>query len=128
LYIDIDHFKKVNDSYGHASGDLVLKDIGKILKHATRGHDIVSRKGGEEFAALLVDCSLEQALNAAERIRRTVEAYDFKSKDQTSIRVTISIGISSISEKTRTMKDLIEHADSALYSAKNSGRNQVVVA
>ncbi|NCC75257.1 MAG: GGDEF domain-containing protein [Clostridia bacterium] len=128
LYLDVDHFKAVNDTFGHADGDLVLQELGKILKRATRSHDIVSRKGGEEFAALLVDCNLEQAVIAAERIRRNVESYDFKLRNQLSTHITVSIGVSAIPEKTQEISKLLEQADCALYAAKNSGRNRVEIA
>ena len=128
LYLDVDHFKAVNDTYGHSGGDLVLQELGKILKRATRSHDIVSRKGGEEFAALLIDCNLEQAMAAAERIRRNVESYDFKLHNHTSTHITVSIGVSAIPEKTQEISKLLEQADRALYAAKNAGRNRVEVA
>ena len=128
LYIDVDHFKKINDTFGHDCGDLVLKDLGEIFRQTARNHDIISRKGGEEFAILLVDCNEHQAVNAAERIRKAVETHDFKLSSHQTAKVTISIGISSIPEKTTTVNEMIEQADKALYCAKNSGRNRVMLA
>jgi diguanylate cyclase len=128
LYIDIDHFKMINDTYGHDNGDTVLKEMGIIFKQAARNKDIVSRKGGEEFAVLLIDCNEDQAVMAAERIRWAVENHEFKLSDHSTVKVTISIGISSIPEKTTSVNELIELADKALYSAKQSGRNRVMIA
>ena len=128
LYIDIDHFKLINDTYGHDTGDTVLKEMGIIFRQAARNKDIISRKGGEEFAILLIDCNESQAIQAAERIRRSVETHEFKLSDHSTVKVTISIGISSIPEKTTSVNELIELADKALYSAKQSGRNRVMIA
>ncbi len=128
LYIDVDHFKTINDTYGHDNGDLVLKDLGHIFKQTARSHDIIARKGGEEFAVLLIDCTESQAINAAERFRKAVESHDFKLSGHQFAKVTISIGVSSIPEKTQSVNELIKQADQALYAAKNAGRNQVMIA
>lgn len=90
LFIDIDEFKEINDKYGHASGDLVLKEFGKILKHIARGQDVVSRKGGDEFTMLLMDCILDQAGEVAERIRYTIEQTDFRISHGKVIRLTVT--------------------------------------
>ncbi len=132
LYIDIDHFKEINDRYGHACGDAVLKALGKILRKTARSQDIISRKGGEEFVMLLTGCTLSQAEQVAERLRQTVESASFScsSHDRCDcrIRITLSIGVAAIPETTTASSRLLELADRALYRAKQSGRNRVVLA
>lgn len=125
LMIDIDFFKKINDTYGHAEGDIVLRELGKILAKYCRKNDIVSRNGGEEFTILLPDCSKNQAIEIAECIRSRVENYAFILSNGNKINVTVSIGISSYPETTSEIENLIELADSALYGAKYTGRNKV---
>ena len=128
LFIDIDHFKKVNDQFGHLDGDEVLKSLSRILRDLARSQDIVSRKGGEEFTVLLVDCRIEQAVAVGERIRSTIENYDFMLSGNRSTRITVSIGIASIPETTTEEEKLVEQADIALYQAKRAGRNRIVTA
>ena len=117
LFFDIDHFKKVNDTYGHEFGDFVLKKIGEILKKYFRKSDVVGRWGGEEFIAILPNTNYFDALKVAEKLRQIIENYDFQGK-----KITISIGIS---EYKGNLKENLKKADDALYEAKNSGRNQV---
>jgi len=117
LFFDIDHFKKINDTYGHEFGDYVLKEIGKILKSTFRKSDIVGRWGGEEFIVILPDTDYEVGLKLAEKLRKTIEKYYFKG-----IHVTVSIGVS---EYSGNLEEDLKKADVALYEAKNSGRNQV---
>ena len=117
LFMDIDHFKKVNDTYGHEFGDLVLQELGKILKDYVRDVDIVGRWGGEEFIMILSEVSFKEAMNIAERLRKIIENYDFNGK-----KITISIGVSELSDN---FKESLKKADEALYEAKNSGRNLV---
>lgn len=124
LIADIDHFKKINDTYGHPVGDLILKRIAKILVRLTRSVDIVARYGGEEFVIALLKTESPQAKQLAERVRKTVEATEFEVQGNT-IHVTLSIGIATCPEDARTREALIEHADRALYHAKNTGRNRV---
>ncbi|MBY6037598.1 diguanylate cyclase [Fictibacillus nanhaiensis] len=128
LYIDIDFFKKVNDTYGHAEGDVVLKELGHILRSCTRTFDIVSRNGGEEFTVLLLDCPLEEAVQIGERIRKTVEDNPFTLEKGGKINVTVSVGVSCYPETTEDVALIIKDADKALYEAKKSGRNMVCVA
>lgn len=128
LFIDIDHFKKVNDIHGHLSGDAVLKELGDILRKVTRDGDIITRKGGEEFTVLLPDCALHIASQIAERIRLDVENYKFRSDRNELIQITVSIGVSVYPETTLDKNKLIEQADIALYNAKRSGRNKVIIA
>ncbi len=127
LYIDIDHFKEINDQYGHNSGDLVLKELGRIFKSLARSQDIISRRGGEEFTMLLVDCQLEQAAVVAERIRFAVENAEFKLSEESSIHITVSIGVAALQPSVTDGAKLLEQADKALYQAKETGRNKVVV-
>jgi diguanylate cyclase len=124
LYIDIDFFKKINDQYGHKQGDEVLKQLSEILQNSTRSFDIVSRNGGEEFTALLLDCPLEKAMNIAEKIRKAVEVHPFYLSGST-IHISVSIGVACYNETTMDAKDIIEDADKALYQAKSTGRNRV---
>ncbi|MEO5358675.1 MAG: diguanylate cyclase [Nitrospirae bacterium YQR-1] len=119
VFLDIDHFKKINDTYGHSAGDSVLKSIGAILKSHCRGSDIPVRWGGEEFAILLPETDLNGGEVFAEKLRTTVEAYDFGTVG----RVTASFGVSCL---TTDEQDMINAADAALYKAKNGGRNNVV--
>ncbi|WP_147534336.1 diguanylate cyclase [Bacillus marasmi] len=125
LIIDIDFFKKVNDTYGHTDGDLVLQKLGTTLKQSSRSFDIVARKGGEEFAVLLLDCTLQRALEIAEKIRHKVEHTKFPISNGQEINITISIGVASYPGTVENHKDLLHQADAALYLAKRSGRNMV---
>lgn len=127
LVIDIDRFKKVNDTFGHTSGDAVLKQLGQLLIEHARSADIVSRNGGEEFAILLLDCGNHQAMAIAESIRQSVEKYHFALPDGNTIRLTISIGVAVFPDHCddRDDNDFFEQADRALYEAKNTGRNRV---
>lgn len=127
LYIDIDFFKKVNDNYGHSNGDIVLRELGSILIKNCRSFDFVSRNGGEEFTVLLLDCEAKQALEIAERIRKTIEMHTFILLDGKKINITISIGVSSYPDTITDSHNLIYEADMALYAAKRSGRNKVVL-
>lgn len=126
LLLDIDHFKKVNDTYGHESGDEILRQIGNILLGSTRLGDIVSRNGGEEFSVVLLDRSKRDAASIADRIRRTIEEYGFQLSNDKKINITVSIGVATYPE-TNNSNELFRKADEALYQAKNSGRNRVVV-
>ncbi|RKD22103.1 hypothetical protein BEP19_13455 [Ammoniphilus oxalaticus] len=128
LMIDIDHFKNVNDTYGHGDSDLVLQKMGEVLKETVRGFDIVARHGGEEFAILLLDCPHERAQDIAERIRLAVEETEFPISEDRMIRITISIGLATYPETTTNTQQIIHQADTALYAAKRSGRNRVCAA
>ncbi|WP_340387900.1 diguanylate cyclase [Paenibacillus sp. FSL E2-0151] len=127
LAIDIDRFKKVNDTYGHSAGDAVLKQLGQLLVEHARSADIVSRNGGEEFAILLLDCGHRQAVATAESIRQAVEKYHFALPDGHTTRLTISIGVAVYPDHCddHDDDDFFEQADRALYEAKNTGRNRV---
>ena len=129
LMMDVDHFKRVNDIYGHLTGSKTLEEIGVCIIEIMRIGDAASRFGGEEFSAFLLDADLPQAFVAAERIRTTIENRKFTvvrhgRPDQTH-RVTISVGISSFPHDSTDPIELVEMADSALYRAKREGRNRV---
>lgn len=126
LYIDIDFFKKVNDTFGHKEGDLVLKKLGEILGNTCRSIDIVSRNGGEEFSVILINCSSEMAIEIAERIRKNVETTPIELSNHNKINITVSIGIASYPIPVSDFNMLRERADMALYEAKHTGRNKVV--
>ncbi|BBA34413.1 FHA domain/GGDEF domain protein [Methylocaldum marinum] len=129
ILFDIDHFKRINDSYGHQAGDQVLQHVAVTVKTHLRNTDIFSRYGGEEFAVALPDSNAQQAGITAEKLRRTVEDTVIEH-DQREIKVTISLGVASFVPAdaiTGSPRDLIDCADTALYEAKNAGRNRVVV-
>ncbi len=123
LFFDIDHFKKINDTYGHDVGDKVLKVVADTLKKDLRVGDIIARWGGEEFVAILLGANEEQAKKKAEEIRLEVEKIVFDEPED--LKVTISIGLSEFNGDF-SFEELIKNADRALYSAKQTGRNKVV--
>ncbi len=124
LMIDLDHFKKINDTYGHLVGDDVLQLTAKVLMRNTRECDIVIRFGGEEFVILLPNTTIKGALSIAEKIRSAIEKEELQLGNQKSIRVTASIGIATYENAVDTDIDaLIIKSDKALYAAKESGRN-----
>lgn len=127
LFIDIDYFKNINDTYGHNAGDAILKGVAEILVDMFRVFDVVSRNGGEEFSVLLMDCASHQALVIAERLRKKVENHEFEISDKEILRITISVGVSTYPDTTQTIGKLLEDADSALYEAKRTGRGKVVI-
>jgi two-component system cell cycle response regulator len=127
LLMDIDHFKRINDTYGHAAGDAVLHQLADLLKRASRVEDLVFRYGGEEFAAVLPNASARAAAQIADRIRTVVERYTFLW-DQKTIPVTLSVGVANLNGTTKDGQALMQAADAALYEAKRCGRNRVVVA
>ena len=121
---DIDHFKNVNDSFGHDAGDFFLKEIANILKLELRSEDVLARYGGEEFVILLPETKSKEAIIASERIRRIIEKteFDFGKK---KIFMTCSFGISSYKKSDKSVLDIIKRADKALYKSKAQGRNRV---
>src|SRR5215210_1600552 len=131
LMMDVDHFKEVNDTYGHLAGNETLEALGAVITSALRAGDVAARFGGEEFAAFLLDADYAQALVAAERVRLAVEEHAFPATRRGSAEaerkhhMTISIGIASFPVDARDPVQLVELADSALYRAKRSGRNRV---
>jgi diguanylate cyclase (GGDEF)-like protein len=127
IMCDIDHFKRINDTYGHAVGDDVIRSAAVTLRACLRRIDLGARYGGEEFAILLEETDHAQALVTAERLRQAVAALEFTA-DQTQFRATISLGVASIQPGTETLLAFIEAADAALYDAKRAGRNRVASA
>jgi two-component system cell cycle response regulator len=125
LFADIDHFKQVNDTYGHLVGDLALKVVARCMAENLRPHDLLVRYGGEEFAVLLPDADLEEARAIAERLRAMIADTEIRSGD-ISLRVTLSIGLAPAMHEG-TLENLIREADHALYRAKELGRNRVEV-
>ena len=127
LMVDLDHFKSVNDTYGHKAGDMVLQKVGEILTNTFRTTDLAARYGGEEFVVLLPHTSEDSAWKLAERVREHIESCEFSFEDKT-FSITASIGVASVEGGALTSDDdLIIKADKALYQAKNNGRNMVVV-
>lgn len=129
LMIDVDHFKNYNDKNGHPAGDIVLKEVARILTRNVRGTDVVARYGGEEFVVLLPETPVESAVLVAEKIRKTVESHHFPYREtQVGERVTISVGIGAYPDPMVTSDQaLVESADKALYAAKQTGRNRVYI-
>ncbi|MDX2350924.1 ammonium transporter [Stutzerimonas xanthomarina] len=125
-YMDLDQFKVVNDTCGHAAGDELLRQLGQLLKGRVRGSDLLARLGGDEFGILFNDCSLQQAVRIAEDIRHAVDEFRF-SWDGKSFAVGASIGLVAIDEHVKTLGPLLGAADSACYAAKDGGRNRVHV-
>jgi diguanylate cyclase (GGDEF)-like protein len=131
LMMDIDHFKNVNDTFGHLTGSKTLEEIGGSIIACLRSGDAAARFGGEEFAAFLLDAEIGQAMVAAERIRKEIEEREFsvlrQGNAEGSHHVTISIGIASFPDDSSDPIQLVEMADSALYRAKREGRNRVCI-
>jgi diguanylate cyclase (GGDEF)-like protein len=128
LMFDIDFFKKVNDTYGHSVGDIVLKYVARIIMGATRGADIAARYGGEEFVVLLSRPGPAMAINVAERIRKAIEDSRIRYKDE-QLHITISCGIACYDPALdRSSNAMIERVDQALYKSKQNGRNRITVA
>jgi diguanylate cyclase (GGDEF)-like protein len=124
LIFDIDHFKKVNDTFGHLSGDHVLKEMATILMRRVRKEEMFARYGGEEFVLVLPESPREDGIRFAEILRTIVAEHEFEF-DGHPIRITISVGVAVITEDMETVSDLLKVADDNLYKAKNGGRNRV---
>jgi diguanylate cyclase (GGDEF)-like protein len=128
VVFDIDHFKKINDSYGHPGGDYVLKELGRlVLNNVIRSEDFFARYGGEEFVLILLKANLEIGLEVAERLRSTIQSHIF-NYNGIIIPVTISLGVAELTAADKNWEDLFERADKALYQSKQSGRNRVTKA
>lgn len=131
LMIDIDHFKRINDTHGHQVGDQILRHLGKLITDTVRTTDIVARYGGEEIVVIAPNSSADTAARLAERLRMAVEsatlATDQSQDEKRPIRITVSIGVAFFGKDISDARTLIHRADEALYSAKNEGRNCVVV-
>lgn len=125
ILFDIDHFKVINDTYGHPCGDYILKELTNLINDEIRSQDIFTRNGGEEFAIILPETNIENGEEIAHRIRKIIEEFPFQYKN-TIIQVTISIGLATY--QGESMDELMDRADSALYKAKTNGRNQIIMA
>ncbi len=128
IMLDIDHFKRFNDSLGHAAGDSLLKELGNLLNKNVRGADIACRYGGEEFVLILPGASLEVSKERAELLRNQVKTLQVKHKDQTLKSVSISLGVAVFPKHGSNADVVLKSADDALYRAKHEGRDRVVVA
>ena len=126
MFLDVDHFKRFNDDYGHQTGDRVLSHVAKLLRDSLRAHDFPARYGGEEFVALMPDTDAAQALTVAERVRNSVAAAGFKFRGQ-PVQVTLSAGVAELLDE-EDADALVARADAALYAAKHAGRNRCVSA
>lgn len=132
LLVDVDHFKRINDTHGHPAGDLVLKGLARVMAKTVRATDIVARYGGEEIVVLAPNTPKKTARNLAERLRAKIETASFPVPNQTgrksgALRVTVSIGVACFGPDVPDARALIRRADEALYEAKGAGRNRVVV-
>jgi len=127
ILMDIDHFKSVNDTYGHLQGDSVLKEVAEIVRRSIRKIDFPARYGGEEFIIIAPNTKLDEMIEVAERIRKFTESHDFKAEKK-PMKVTISLGVAALHDTLDDPLELIKMADDALYLAKDSGRNLVCVA
>lgn len=123
--LDVDFFKKINDSYGHLCGDYVLKEIAYLTLQTFRKTDIVFRYGGEEIVVILTETPLEKSIIPLERLRKAIEEYPF-NYDLKDIKVTVSIGVEALHENISDAQTLLNNADKALYIAKEQGRNRIV--
>jgi two-component system cell cycle response regulator len=131
LFIDADHFKNINDTYGHQTGDQVLRYIAQVIREQVRQIDVVARYGGEEFTVILLQTASEKAMEIAERIRQMIAARPYEDENENEISLTVSIGISTLSAEeiqhaAEAANRFVEQADQALYIAKNSGRNKTL--
>ena len=128
LMLDIDHFKQVNDTYGHSAGDAVLKSFARILQQAVRETDSIARYGGEEFVIILPETSTTVAMELAERMRLRVAEHPVMVDENTQLNITVSIGIANFPEHAQNRSTLVDAADQAMYNAKEAGRNLVKIA
>ncbi len=126
IMLDVDHFKRFNDGFGHEAGDLVLRELAGALKRSTRGSDVASRYGGEEFLVLLPECPLDAALRKAEQLREEVAKLELRYDGRPLGPVSVSLGVAAFPDHAKESEELLRHADEALYEAKGAGRNRVV--
>ena len=127
--MDIDNFKHLNDTHGHQNGDLVLKEIGHLLKKYSREFDKTCRYGGEEFSIILPQTNKEQGFLIAERLRQEIEAYSFsRVNTKEPLKITVSVGLATYPLDAQTKEELITQADKAMYIAKFGGKNQTILA
>jgi len=124
IMFDLDHFKNVNDQYGHLTGDYVLKEVAGLLRRRIRKEELFARYGGEEFVIVLPESGLDVGLRFGEIVRKMVEEHKFEFEGQ-PIHVTVSVGVATVTAETNTVSDLLRFVDEKLYEAKRGGRNQV---
>ncbi len=131
LLIDLDHFKRINDTHGHQAGDVALSIFGRLLKGDFRDEDVVARYGGEEFLVIVTNTAVDEAALVAERLRQRVESHTFEIPDgagaNQNIQISISIGVAGLSASLDDVEKLVQAADLALYRAKMEGRNRVAI-
>ena len=128
LFLDLDHFKSVNDTHGHLVGSKLLVEAARVVKSCTRDQDVVARWGGDEYVVLLRETDSGGALKVAERIRRTVESHSFLAREGYGLGVTVCIGVASHPEHGVDRRTLLDLADRAMYRGKRTSRNVVYVA
>jgi len=124
---DIDNFKNINDTYGHPTGDKVIKDVAKLSLNALRAENVVGRIGGEEFMCVLPRADSKHSQLIAERMRRSIDEYPFKTEQGETIKVTASFGVAELDSKLQSSKELYANADKAMYEAKHSGKNKIII-
>ena len=127
LFIDLDNFKPINDTYGHLVGSEVLKQVAKVLCDTTRDVDSVYRYGGDEFVIMLVESTGDHALRVAERLRASIEQHCFKASSETFIQLTASIGVASCPDHGKDRQLLLQMADDSMYRSKRAGKNKVLI-
>jgi diguanylate cyclase (GGDEF)-like protein len=125
ILLDLDHLKRINDTYGHRAGDECLIHVSEVMRQTVREVDICARYGGEEFVVILPQCSREDAISVAERLREAISSSPVKRLGQRVDQVTASVGVSTYPAPAKTADELIEMADRAMYLAKAAGRNRV---
>ena len=128
IMLDVDYFKRFNDTYGHDAGDLVLQKIAAYLQNHIRGSDIACRYGGEEMMIILPEASLENTRQRAEQLRSGIKGLNIRHNKQSLGKITVSLGVSAYPEHGSSSQELFEAADSALYQAKAQGRDRVITA
>jgi diguanylate cyclase (GGDEF)-like protein len=128
LFLDLDHFKGINDEHGHLTGSKLLVEVGRVLKACVRDHDVVIRYGGDEYVVVLVGIDSGGALKVAERIRRAIEQHNFLAREGPRLRMTTSIGMASYPEHAATKAAILEMADRAMYRGKRTTRNVIYMA
>ena len=126
MMLDVDHFKRINDNYGHEVGDMALEELVRISRETLRDSDVMARIGGEEFAAILPETDLAGGVTLAERLRENIEANRFEA-GEARIAFTASIGVTDVRAEDAGIEDMLNRADKGLYCAKERGRNQVAM-
>ncbi len=125
LMLDLDHFKEINDTYGHQVGDLILTKLVQVCRNAMRGEDVIGRLGGEEFGILLPETTREKAGEVAERLRHAIASAEVRVEQGPPVRFTASVGAATVRDDDPDIMALLGNADQALYAAKDAGRNTV---